>query len=62
MPTALTLPCTGDWTSRPLWMPMPCAAPEALMSKKSPLTAATARERSAAARRGSVLATSPELM
>ena len=59
-PTALLWPLTGDWISCPFWMPMPWAAPELLMSKKSPLTAATARARSAGPDSGSVLDTSPE--
>ncbi|MEU8183878.1 hypothetical protein AB0B86_24300 [Micromonospora sp. NPDC049047] len=42
-------------------MPTPCAAPELLMSKKSPLTAATARESSTAPRSGSARLTAPEL-
>jgi hypothetical protein len=58
---ALGCPATGDWISSPERMPTPCAAPELLMSKKSPLTAATARDRSTAARSGSSLVTAPEL-
>ncbi len=58
--TAFSCPATGDWMSAPFCTPMPCAAPELLMSKKSPLTAATARERLAGPDSGSVLLTSPE--
>jgi hypothetical protein len=48
---------SGDWISSPSWMPTPSGAVLLLMSKKSPLTAATAPARVAVALSGSPLAT-----